>query len=381
MMAMNAQASGPVPTNRGRQHRVRLPDPYRFQAGGELRAASLAVETWGTLNAAHDNAILLFTGLSASAHAASTAEDPTAGWWEDLIGPGKALDTDRYFIVCANTLGSCFGSSGPGDIDPATARPYGYTWPELRVEDIARSAQVAVEHFGIDTLYAAIGASLGGMSVLAHAALFPGKARRLASLSGTMAASAFAIATRALQREMVGTALAGGAIDLGLAFRFARKVGMLSYIGAALLENRFAHTSGSQPAGASGTHFEVESWLDHQAQKFAARFDPWSFWYISRAMDLFEFRAFGHEPAAGSTHFGLRLDQALVIGVHEDQLFPLGQQAEIAAMLKAEHVPTRYIDLSSPYGHDAFLVEDRMFAPLLTEFLDGAAGPRDKSPF
>jgi homoserine O-acetyltransferase len=271
MMAMNAQASGPAPTNRGRQHRVRLPDPYRFQAGGELRAASLAVETWGTLNAAHDNAILLFTGLSASAHAASTAEDPTAGWWEDLIGPGKALDTDRYFIVCANTLGSCFGSSGPGDIDPATARPYGYTWPELRVEDIARSAQVAVEHFGIDTLYAAIGASLGGMSVLAHAALFPGKARRLASLSGTMAASAFAIATRALQREMVGTALAGGAIDLGLAFRFARKVGMLSYIGAALLENRFAHTSGSQPAGASGTHFEVESWLDHQAQKFAAR--------------------------------------------------------------------------------------------------------------
>ncbi len=378
---MNAPASEHASANRGRQHRVRLPSPYRFHAGGELPEATLAVETWGSLNAARDNAVLLFTGLSASAHAASTAEDPSAGWWEDLIGPGRALDTDRYFIVCANSLGSCFGSSGPGDTDPATGRPYGYAWPELRVEDIARSAQAAVEHFGIDVLYAAIGASLGGMSVLAHAALFPGRARRLASLSGTMTASAFAIATRALQREMVGTALAGGAIDLGLAFRYARKVGMLSYIGAALLENRFAHATGSQAIGASGTRFEVESWLDHQAQKFAARFDPWSFWYVSRAMDLFEFGAFGREPGTGTTHFGLKLEQALVIGVHEDQLFPLGQQAEIAAMLKAEHVPTRYVDLSSPYGHDAFLVEDRMFAPLLAEFLDGPAGQRDKSPF
>jgi homoserine O-acetyltransferase/O-succinyltransferase len=380
MTAMNAQASEHPIANRGRQHRVLLPSPYRFHAGGELAGASLAVETWGALNAARDNAILLFTGLSASAHAASTAEDSTPGWWEDLIGPGRALDTERYFVICANSLGSCFGSSGPGDADPATGRPYGYGWPELRVEDIARSAQFAVEHFGIDTLHAAIGPSLGGMSVLAYATLFPGRARRLASLSGTMAASAFAIATRALQREMVGTALAGGPVDLALAFRFARKVGMLSYIGAALLESRFAHVAAAKPAGASGTHFEVESWLDHQAQKFASRFDPWSFWYISRAMDLFEFGALAREAPQGGTPFGLKLEEALVIGVHEDQLFPLGQQAQIAAMLKAEHVPTRYVDLSSPYGHDAFLVEDALFAPLLTEFLDSRPGKREPSP-
>ncbi len=367
---MNAQPSALSSANRGRHHRVPLPRPFAFHAGGELAAGELAVETWGELSPARDNAVLVFTGLSTSAHAASTASDPSKGWWEYLIGPGLALDTDRLFIITANSLGSCFGSSGPGDIDPRTGEPYGYGWPELRVEDIARAGQLAAEHFGIDVLYGAIGASLGGMTVLAHAALFPGKARRVASLSGTLVPSAFAIATRALQREIVGTALAGGPVDLKLAFRFARKVGMLSYIGAALLENRFAHAPGQQPTGASGTHFEVESWLEHQAEKFASRFNAWSYWYLSRAMDLFDFS----KVLPGASAPVLSIERALVVGVHEDQLFPLAQQAAIADLLKAQGIPTRYVDLSSPYGHDAFLVEDALFSPLVADFF--AASPR-----
>jgi len=373
---MSANPSVVTPANLGRHAIVPLPSPFVFHAGGELQSGHLAVETWGRLSPARDNALLVFTGLSASAHAASTADDPTPGWWEDLIGPGKALDTDTYFIIVANSIGSCFGSSGPGDVDPATGKPFGYSWPELRVEDIARAGQIAVEHFGIDRLACAIGVSLGGMVVLAHAALFPGRARSLISISGAMVPSAFAIATRALQREMVGTALRTGEIELKLAFRLARKVGMLSYIGAALLENRFGHTASAKPAGSSGTHFEVESWLDHQAEKFAARFDPWSFWYISRAMDLFNLAAHRRDTVLHpGPAFGLDVGRALVVGVHEDQLFPIYQQSDIAVMLRAEQVRTDFVELSSPYGHDAFLVEDKLFTPLIQRFLAEAAAP------
>ncbi len=378
---MSANPSFVIASNHGRRELVPLPSPFVFHAGGELADGHLAVETWGRLSGARDNAVLLYTGLSASAHAASTAEDPTPGWWEDLIGPGKAIDTDRYFVICANSLGSCFGSSGPGDVDPATGEPFGYRWPELRVEDLARGGQVAADHYGIEQLAAVVGASLGGMVVLAHATLFPGRARALLSISGAMVPSAFAIATRALQREMVGTALRSGEIDLKLAFRFARKVGMLSYIGAALLENRFAHTINPNPPGASGTHFEVESWLEHQAEKFASRFDAWSYWYLSRAMDLFNLAAHKRDAShAAGAAYGLKAERALVIGVHEDQLFPLYQQTDIAKMLEAEGVATEFVELSSPYGHDAFLVEDEMFAPLIRGFLDSAAAARSATP-
>ncbi len=354
----------------GHHDRVPLPSPFVFTAGGELREGHLAVETWGTLNAAKDNAVLIYTGLSASAHAASTPQDPTPGWWEDLIGPDRAIDTHRWFVISVNSLGSCFGSSGPGDLNPTTQQPWGKAWPELRLEDIARAGQVVVDHYGVEQLAAVIGVSLGGMVVLAHATLYPGRARHLISISGAMVPSAFAIATRALQREMVGLALNSKELDLGLAFRLARKVGMLSYIGAQLLENRFGHTESALTPGASGTHFEVESWLDHQATKFSSRFNAWSFWSISRAMDLFNLKAHQREMSShAKTPLGMRLDGALVIGVHEDQLFPLSQQADVAGVLKGENIPTEFVELHSPYGHDAFLVEDHLFSPLLQRYL------------
>ncbi|MDW8260382.1 MAG: alpha/beta fold hydrolase, partial [Gammaproteobacteria bacterium] len=173
--------------------------------GGELRGAQLAYETWGSPSPTRDNAVLLFTGLSPSAHAASSPENPTPGWWEAMLGPGKALDTDRWFVVCFNSLGSCFGSTGPASINPATGERYALQFPQLAIEDIARSAHAALGALGISRLAAVIGASLGGMSSLAWIALFPGAARRLVSISGTDAASPFAIALRSLQREAIVT--------------------------------------------------------------------------------------------------------------------------------------------------------------------------------
>ncbi len=363
---------------------VPLPTPFALQAGGELRGAEVAVESYGRLSPARDNAILLFTGLSASAHAAAHPGDTTPGWWEPMIGPGRAFDTERYHVISVNSLGSCFGSTGPGSTDPATGKPYGEAFPELRVEDIARASQAAVEASGIERLHAVVGTSLGGMTALAHAALFPGKARFLVSVSGALNASAYAVATRSQQREIVGAALRGfpGAPSVGQAMRWARKIGVLSYVGSSLLEQRFGRDQTEPFAGrASGTAFEVENWLEHLAQKFEHQFDPWSYWHISRAMDLFDFgehggTADGESPgrrrtaaSAARAAARFRVEEALVIGVHEDILFPLVQQRAIADTLKVAGVKTELVELHSAYGHDAFLTETALFTPVLRNFL------------
>jgi len=387
--AENRPMSATPPESPSTARRIALPSPFRLAMGGELVGAEVAVETYGTLNPARDNAILVFTGLSASAHAAAHPLDPSPGWWDGMIGSGRALDTDRHYVVVVNSLGSCFGSTGPASVNPLTGEVYGGDFPEMRVEDIARASQAAVDALGIDTLLAVVGCSLGGMTVLAHAAQFPGRARGLVSISGAMAANAAAIATRSLQREMVGTLLKAGADRLLVeqAMRWARKIGVLSYVGTDLLEQRFGRDQTEPYAGrGSGTDFEVESWLEHLAQKFVRQFDPWSYWTISRAMDLFDFGAFG--VAAGSDglrHRGatdtaaaartLQLERALVIGVREDLLFPVDQQREMGQVLGEAGVDCEYVELCSPYGHDAFLTESALFTPVLTDFLSSLTEP------
>jgi len=381
--------SATPPESPSTARRIALPSPFRLTMGGELVGAEVAVETYGTLNPARDNAILVFTGLSASAHAAAHPLDPSPGWWNAMIGPGRALDTDRHYVVVVNSLGSCFGSTGPASVNPLTGQVYGGDFPEMRVEDIARASQAAVDALGIDTLLAAVGCSLGGMTVLAHAALFPGRARGIVSISGAMAANAAAIATRSLQREMVGTLLKAGA-DRSLveqAMRWARKIGVLSYVGTDLVEQRFGRDQTEPYAGrGSGTDFEVESWLEHLAKKFVRQFDPWSYWTISRAMDLFDFGAFGVAAGTdGLRHRGatdtaaaartLQLERALVIGVREDLLFPVDQQREMGQVLGEAGVDCEYVELCSPYGHDAFLTESTLFTPVLADFLSGLSEP------
>jgi homoserine O-acetyltransferase/O-succinyltransferase len=199
------------PSSRNRQDRehmsepltVALPDPFLLYRGGVLRQARIAYESWGELNAARDNAILLFTGLSPSAHAAATANDPSPGWWQRIIGPGLAIDTRRYFVVCVNSLGSCFGSTGAASINPATGERYRLDFPEVAVEDIAHAGYETMRALGVEHLDCVIGASLGGMSVLAFATQFPKAANRLISISGSPAASPFAIALRSVQREAI----------------------------------------------------------------------------------------------------------------------------------------------------------------------------------
>jgi homoserine O-acetyltransferase len=364
-----------------------LPSPFALWKGGALTRAQLAYECWGTLNKERSNAILLFTGLSPSAHAASSPADPSPGWWEKMIGPGLAIDTDRWFVMCVNSLGSCFGSTGPASVNPATGKPYRLEFPELSVEDIARAGFEAARSLGIEQLDTVMGASLGGMVVVAFAAVAPGGARRLVSISGSSAASAFAIALRAVQREAVmsDTAWKAGQYASGetgpqAGMRVARKLGTITYRSAGEWAGRFGR-EGIAPVGRKaveqalkrvpaglGPRFAVETYLEAQAERFVRVFDPNCYLYLSRAMDCFDIAAHG---SAESVYRRSGAESALVIGVESDILFAIEEQALIARGMEAAGIRTRFVPLPSIEGHDAFLVDHARFDAAIRSFLAG----------
>jgi len=355
---------------------ARLPDPFPMWRGGVLHGAQIAYETWGKLNAARDNAVLLFTGLSPSAHAASSPEDPRDGWWQRMLGPGLAIDTDRYFVFCVNSLGSCFGSTGPASIDPATGRRYRLNFPDLAVEDIARAGYEAARSLGIRQVDTVMGPSLGGMVVLAFAALFPGAARRLVSISGTLAASPFAIALRSIQRDAVtgdpdwrhGNYAADRLPRTGMGL--ARKLGTVTYRSAAEWQQRFDRQpvrpdlARSEPFAAE---FSVQGYLESQARRWVNAFDANCYLYLSRAMDRFDLDTHG-DPAAVLGRAGL--EQALVLGVESDLLFSIAEQQAVAQALQAGGAATRFAALKCIEGHDSFLVDIERFGRELRAFLE-----------
>ncbi|HEY0767492.1 MAG TPA: homoserine O-acetyltransferase, partial [Steroidobacteraceae bacterium] len=353
------------------------PDPFPMWRGGVLHGARIAYETWGRLNAARDNALLLFTGLSPPAHAASSPANPSDGWWQGMVGPRLGIDTDRFFVICVNSLGSCFGSTGPASIDPATGKPYRLAFPDLSVEDIARAGFETVRSLGIECLDTVMGPSLGGMVVLAYAAQFPAAARRVVCISGTAAAAPFAIALRSIQREAItndpdwhgGNYSADGPPLRGQ--RLARKLGTVTYRSAAEWQQRF----GRQPIREDMTRrdpfaseFAIQGYLEALAQRFVSAFDANCYLYISRSMDRFDLAAHG-EPV--SVLRRAALSAALVIGVQSDLLFTLKEQQGIARSLAAAGIATRFAPLPCIEGHDSFLVNLDPFGREIGAFLRG----------
>ena len=354
---------------------VALPDPFTLYRGGALRQARIAYESWGTLNAARDNAVLLFTGLSPSAHAAASERDPAPGWWQRMIGPGLALDTDRFFIVCVNSLGSCFGSTGAASINPATGERYRLDFPEIAVEDIARAGFETMRALGVEQLHTVIGASLGGMSVIAFATQFPRAARRLISISGSPAASPFAIALRSVQREAIlrdpdwqgGQYAPDKPPRSGL--RLARKLGTITYRSAAEWRARFGRepiAGNTHSVSAFAPHFAVESYLEAQAERFTRIFDANCYLYLSTAMDRFDLAEHGGSYAAALREVDA---QVLVIGVESDMLFAIAEQAAIAEAFRHHASATHFARLPSLEGHDAFLVDIPRFEAEIRKFL------------
>ncbi|MHC1479870.1 homoserine O-acetyltransferase MetX [Frateuria aurantia] len=355
-----------------------LPSPFPMKRGGQLREACVAYETWGELNPQRDNAVLILTGLSPSAHAASQPQDdPTPGWWEGMLGPGKAIDTARWYVICVNSLGSDKGSTGPASPDPATGRPYRLGFPELSLEDVASAAHSLVQSLGIDRLACLIGCSMGGMSALAYMLLFPGTVDAHISVDTAPQAQPFAIAIRSLQREAIrldpnwrdGQYSDEHYPETGMAM--ARKLGVITYRSAMEWNGRFARIrldSEERDDQPFAREFRVESYLEHHAQRFVRRFDPASYLYLSRASDWFDVAEYGE----GSVMQGLariHLSRALVIGVSTDILFPLEQQQQIAEGLQAAGAEVEFVALDSPQGHDAFLVDIDNYSAAIGGFL------------
>ena len=356
---------------------IRLPRPFPMHRGGLLPEVEIAYETWGRLTPERDNAVLLFTGLSPDAHAASSAEASRPGWWEYMVGPGKPIDTDRFFVVCANSLGSCFGSTGPASVDPRSGRPYGVDFPELSIEDIAVADHALLQALEIPRLRAVVGASLGGMAALAFASRFPDQVDNLAVLSAAAHASPFAIAIRSLQREIIRSdpAWLAGAYPPGEGprngMRLARKLGLTSYRSAREWQQRFARRRLEQ-ADPSGAEFQIEAYLEANAKKFAETFDANCYLYLSRAMDWFDLAdAEGNLDAALSAMTARRV---LVVGVESDFLFPLEQQRALAEAFRRNGREVTFTALPSIQGHDAFLVDEARFAPVLRAFFEQLQG-------
>ena len=357
---------------------VTLDGRFRMHRAGHLESPTLAYETWGELNAARDNGILIFSGLSPSAHAASSAEDLSAGWWEDMIGPGLPLNSDSHYIICVNSLGSCFGSTGPASVNSATGEVYRLTFPTLTLEDVAEAAYGVVRHLGIDQLHTVIGCSMGGMSGLAFCVRHPQAVRRFISISSATRALPFSIAVRSLQREMIRSdpKWMKGNYDPAdppiTGQRLARKLGMMTYRSPEEWIQRF----GRQRTTATEENvndpfkiaFSVEAYLENHANKFSGGFDPNCYLYLSRASDLFDLAEHGGSLESGFAR--LDLEQALVIGVETDILFPLHQQREIAEGLAAVCPDTRFVELDCIRGHDSFLVDMDAFRPVICDFFE-----------
>jgi homoserine O-acetyltransferase/O-succinyltransferase len=343
--------------------------------GGTLLSPTIAYETWGALNHARDNAILIFTGLSPSAHAASSIEDPTPGWWEEIIGPGRPIDTRRYYVICVNSLGSCFGSTGPGSVDPRTGDIYRLKFPVLSLEDVARGGYEVIKHLGVQRLKATVGPSMGGMTALAFEILFPGLSEGIISMSSGPRSLPFAIALRSLQREIIrkdpgwlGGHYPRDSVPL-TGMRLARKLGMITYRSAEEWRVRFGRerTTATDTSGDPfGMVFEVEAYLEHHANKFIGQFDPNCYLYLSRASDLFDVAEHGSSVQAGLGK--IRVKRALIIGVTTDFLFPIHQQRELAEGLASPGREIEFVALNSLQGHDSFLVDMDSYRPLVARF-------------
>ena len=354
-----------------------LEEPLRLEAGGVLGGSvapiTVAYETWGTLAEDRSNVVLLEHALTGDAHVAGHAGDgaATPGWWEDLVGPGRAIDTDRFFVIVTNVLGGCQGTTGPASL-AADGAPYGSRFPVLTIRDQVAGEAALLDVLGIPELYAVIGGSMGGMRALEWALLFPDRVQRLVLMACGAAATAEQIALCHIQSEVIRSdrgfnggdyydAASGDGPWRGLAV--ARQLGQVTYRSREELRERFGrqHQAGEDPL--KGGRFAVEGYLEYQGNKLVDRFDANSYLVLSRAMDLHDVgRGRGGVPAALSTVKAA----TTVIGFDTDRLYHPDEQEALARYLPPA-VPLRI--LPSAFGHDAFLLEIVQLTPLVTEAL------------
>ncbi len=352
--------------------------PFALEFGGHLRDATVAYETWGELNEAADNAVLVCHALTGDSHASgeSGPGHVVPGWWNEYIGPDLAIDTNKYFVVCANVLGGCQGTTGPASTDPATGRPYGTSFPVVSVRDTVRTQSDVADELGVDRWHSVIGGSMGGMQVLEWAVMFPQRVRSAIVLASTAAASAQQVGWSAVGRLALALdakwrggdyydAADGDGPAAGLAV--ARQIAQITYRTDEVFAARFGRDTVDRldDFGPWG-RFQVEGYLDHHGQKLVRRFDANSYLTLNRLMDL-------HDIGRGRGGIDAALARvtapSMVVSISSDLLYPPHQQAELAAGLTNQGLRCDYHLIDSPEGHDGFLLEAKAIGPTMAAFL------------
>jgi homoserine O-acetyltransferase len=353
--------------------------PFELESGASLGPVTIAYETYGRLNRDRSNAVLILHALSGGEHAAGYDEQGRLGWWDECIGPGKAFDTDRFFVICSNVPGGCYGSTGPASVNPATGAPYGLGFPVVTVGDMVRAQVKLLDHLGIDRLLATAGGSMGGMQVLEWAAHHPHRLHAAIPLASTARSSPMLIAFSEVARQAIyadpnwqaGDYYANGRRpDAGLAV--ARMIGHITYLSDQSMHQKFGRRlQDKERFGYEfATDFEVESYLRYKGASFTQRFDANSFLYVTKAMDYFDLSApDGLATAfAGSAHL-----KFLVVSFTSDWLYPSYHSKELVSALTAAGADVTYLDIQSTWGHDAFLLEVETMTNLLSSFMDRVA--------
>jgi len=351
--------------------------PFALEGGAQLHDVTIAYETWGVLNAERTNAVLLCHAWTGDSHVAGAAEDghPTPGWWEGVVGAGKAIDTNEFFVVCANVIGGCQGSTGPATAHPQDGRPYGSRFPVITIRDMVRAQLRLTDMLQIPAWHSVVGGSMGGMQVLEWAITFPDRVRSIVPVATCAQATAQQIAWGAIGRRAIRLdpkwrggeyydAPDGDGPWEGLAI--ARMISQVTFRSDNVFTERFGRELADSNAENNGlglwNHFEVESYLEHHGDRLIRRFDANSYLIIGKAMDL-------HDVARGrgtlERAMGRISAPTLVLGISSDILYPTYQQRQIEHLIKGNGVACEYVEIDSPHGHDAFLINlDQVGTPI-----------------
>ncbi|WP_034157652.1 homoserine O-acetyltransferase MetX [Sphingomonas sp. ERG5] len=359
---------------------VTLPGPLRLDGGVLLSPVDIAYETYGTLAPDGGNAILICHALTMDQHVASAhPRTGKPGWWTCMVGPGLPIDPERHFIVCANVLGSCMGSSGPASINPATGAPWAMAFPVITIRDMVRAQAMLLDHLGVGVLHAVVGGSMGGMQALSWPATFPERVKAAVVIASTARHTAQNIAFHEVGRQavMADPKWRGGDYyadsdppAAGLAV--ARMAAHITYLSEAGLTEKFGRRLQARPDRPDGVKsfgfdadFQIESYLRHQGIAFVDRFDANSYLYITRAMDYFDLA----EEHGGHLANAFKASKArfCLVSFDTDWLYPTPESRAIVHALNAAGAPVSFVELSSPFGHDAFLLE----SPELNRVVDG----------
>ena len=354
------------------------PDGLKLESGASLGPVTIAYETCGVLNPDKTNVILVLHALSGDSHMAGyyNPKDAKPGWWDIMIGPGKGIDTGRYFVICSNIIGSCAGSTGPSSINPETNKEYGTDFPLITIGDMVKAQKALVDHLGIKSILSVIGGSVGGMQVLEWCTRYPDRVRSAIPLATTTRHSALAIAFNEVARQAImadpnwnnGHYYSGQKPDMGLAI--ARMIGHITYLSDESMRLKFGRKLQNRSALSFefGAEFQVESYLQHQGNKFIERFDANSFLYITKAADYFDL-AGQHGSGSLVKAFSKCESKFLVVSYTSDWLYPTYQSKEMVKAMKKNNLDVSFCEIDARWGHDAFLLPSDRLDNLVKGFL------------